>query len=113
MGILRWILALPIILGTVFFALAHPEATKITLTPFHEAITFPLYFIVISFLVIGFFLGALIAWIGMFPSWREKRHLKKEVAKLTKELNKSNEKFMKELSKEKTEPNNILPAIEE
>jgi len=82
------------------FALANPAPTEITWSPFHEPTTLPLYFVVVTFLCLGFLIGAIIAWIGMLPSWKEKRALKKENTQLTKDLNKANEKLIEELSKQ-------------
>lgn len=101
MAILRWLLTLPIIIVVVLFALANPAPTQITFSPFHEPTILPLYFVVVTFLCFGVIIGALIAWIGMLPSWREKRNLKKDNAKLTSDLNKANEKLIEELSKDK------------
>mgnify|MGYP000739824526 CR=1 FL=1 len=109
MSLLRWLFMLPIILLVILFALANPSPTIINWSPFHEAITLPLYFIVVFFLCLGFLIGALISWVGMLPSWKEKRNLKKENAKLEKDLNKANEKLIEELSKEKSDPYTRLP----
>lgn len=100
---------LPIILLVIFFALANPTPTEITWSPFSEAVTLPLYFIVVFFLCLGFLIGALIAWVGMLPSWKEKRNLKKQNAKLEKDINKANEKLIEELSKDKSDPYTRLP----
>jgi len=110
MAFFRWILAIPIIVLVILFAFAHPETTSITWSPFHEPKMMPLYFVVIMFLGIGILLGALIAWIGMFPTWREKRQLQKDVRQLEKDLNTANEKLIEELSKEKADPYTRLPA---
>jgi uncharacterized integral membrane protein len=100
---------LPIILLVILFALANPSPTEIILSPFSDPIKLPLYFIVVFFLCLGFLIGALISWVGMFPGWKEKRNLKKENIKLEKDLNKANEKLIEELSKEKSDPYTRLP----
>ncbi len=110
MALLRWLLTLPIILLVVLFALANPAPTSFTWSPFHEPTTLPLYFIVVTFLCLGFLIGALIAWIGMLPNWQAKRDLKKENAKLEKDLKIANEKLIEELSKEKYNHAPVIPS---
>lgn len=93
MALLRWIIALPFIIGAVLFALAHPEKVSVTLNPLQAPVELPLYFVALLFLGIGFILGALVAWLGMSQNRKERRQYKKEVKTLTKE----NEKLGKKI----------------
>ena len=93
MALLRWIIALPFIIGAVLFALAHPEKVSVTLNPLQDAVELPLYFVALLFLGIGFILGALVAWLGMSQTRKERRQYKKEVKTLTKEADKQNKKI--------------------
>ena len=103
MTITRWIVALPLIVGAVLFALAHPDPVSVTWNPFEEAVQLPLYFVALAFLGIGFLLGAFIAWLGMGKVRRERRQQRKTIKKLEKDINAANEKMIETLSKMKPE----------
>ena len=93
MAFLRWIFALPLIVGAVLFALAHPQKVSLTYNPVSDPIELPLYFVALAFLGIGFLLGVFSTWLGMGKVRKERRAFKKEVKTLTKENDKlSNEK---------------------
>lgn len=87
----RWIIALPFIVGAILFALKHPEKVSITFNPFSSPLELPLYFVALVFLGIGFLLGALIAWMGMSKTRKDRRTFKKENKKLLKENKKLEE----------------------
>lgn len=99
MHILRWIIALPIVIGAVLFALANPQIINLTWSPFHDPRQLPLYTIVLGFLALGFLLGMFMAWVGMHGTRKEKREYKKQTKRLEKELKETNEKLMEALSK--------------
>ncbi len=106
MAILRWIITLPFIIGAVAFAIAHPEGVSITFSPFIAPIELPLYAVTLLFLLVGFFLGILMGWLGMSQTRKERRQYKKEVKVLTKDkeklendIEKLEEKLSKEVSK--------------
>lgn len=100
MGIIRWIIALPFIVGAVLFALAHPEKVSITLNPLQDPVELPLYFVGLSFLGAGFILGAFMAWIGMGHVRKDRRTYKKEIKKLKKENEKLNQDVLDALAKQ-------------
>ena len=106
MTIIRWIIALPFIVGAILFALAHPQKVSITFNPFQAPIELPLYFVALSFLGAGFLLGALIAWIGMSKVRKDRRAYKKEIKKLTRENDKLNKDIAEAL--EQTTPSSNL-----
>jgi uncharacterized integral membrane protein len=102
MSILRWIIALPFVVGAVLFALANPQIVELQWTPFNQAMSLPLYFISLFFLGIGFLLGALMAWIGMGKTRQERRQYKRENKQLERDINEANEKLTQALAKQKT-----------
>ena len=107
MSLIRWILALPIIVGAVLFALAHPDMVKITWSPFEPPVEFPLYFVALVFLGAGFILGSFVSWLGMSKVRRERRQQKKTIKKLEKDINDANNKIM-EISAQKKDSFPVL-----
>ena len=103
MNLIRWIIAAPIVIGAVLFALANPTNVMLTWSPIHEPKELPLYFIALSFLGIGFLLGAVIAWLNMGKTRADKRRLKKENKQLEKDINESNEKLTQAMANDKPE----------
>ena len=111
MAFLRWIIALPIIVGAVLFALAHGEVVTVTWNPFEAPIELPLYFVALVFLGMGFILGAFTAWMSMGKVRKERRQQKKKIKQLEKDINAANEKVMETLAQKKIEKNN-QPVIQ-
>lgn len=109
MALLRWILALPFIVGAVLFALANPQIVDIQWSPFHDSKSFPLYFVVLFFLGVGFLLGAFMAWIGMGKTRSERRQFKRENKQLERDINAANEKLTETLATQKTTERTPLP----
>ncbi|HPD82285.1 MAG TPA: LapA family protein [Alphaproteobacteria bacterium] len=110
MSFIRWIIALPIIVGAVLFALANPAIVSVTWSPFHSAIDLPLYFVALAFLGAGFLLGAFVAWIGMGKVRKDRRQQKKTIKQLEKDINAANEKIMT-LSTASHKSNNQIAAL--
>lgn len=102
MTLLRWIVTLPLIIGAVLFAMANAQPVTFNWNPFQTETQLPLYAVSFMFLGIGFFIGALVAWVGMHTTRRECRRLKKENKQLEKDINIANEKLIEELSKKDT-----------
>ncbi len=88
MAFLRGLLALPLIIGTVAFAITHTTKVPVTLNPFESSIELPLYVVALGFLAVGFILGSIVAWISMHKVRKEKRAQKKEIKKLEKDIEK-------------------------
>lgn len=86
MKILRWIVAVPIIVAAVLFALAHPQPVDFVWSPVNNPITIPLYVLTLGLCAVGFILGALAAWFGMSGLRRERRTQKKTIKQLEKDL---------------------------
>lgn len=110
MNIIRWIIAAPIVIGAVLFALANPTNVMLTWSPMHEPIDLPLYFIALAFLGVGFLLGAVIAWLNMGKTRAEKRRLKKENKQLEKDINEANEKLTEALANYKPDGKDTKPT---
>lgn len=108
MTFIRWIIALPLIVGAVLFALAHPDLVSITWNPFAPPVELPLYFVTLMFLGAGFLLGAFVAWLGMGKVRKERRQQRKTIKKLQKDIDDANEKIMEALSQKKTD----LPVLQ-
>lgn len=112
MGIIKWIVTLPLVVGAVLFALAHPQTVPLTLNPFQDPIELPLYFVALCFLGAGFFLGAIIAWVGMGTVRKDRRQYKKEIKKLTKENESLKEEVIQSLEKKETQLSSPSKVIE-
>jgi len=102
MAFLRGLLALPLIIGTVAFAMTHTMKVPVVLNPFEPAIELPLYIVALGFLAVGALLGAIVAWIGMHKVRKAKRvqrkeikNLEKTIGRLESDLAKANVKFSK------------------
>lgn len=109
MAIIRWIIALPLIVGAVLFALAHPTSVAITWNPFEPAINLPLYFVALTFLGFGVVLGAFMAWLGMGKVRKDRRKQKKTIKQLEKDIIEANDKIIETLAKYK--PTNQPPLL--
>lgn len=107
MVFLKWLLTLPFIVGAVLFALANPQIVDLQWTPFNQKMSLPLYFIALFFLGVGFLLGAIMAWIGMGKTRKERRQFKRENKQLERDINYANEKLTEALAKQK--PSTPLP----
>lgn len=101
MAFLRWIIALPIVVGAVLFALAHPDNVSVTWSPFEPPVDLPLYFVALVFLGGGFLLGAFVAWLGMSNVRRDRRRQKKEIKRLEKDIDEANKKTVEILAEKK------------
>ena len=86
MAFLRGLIALPLIVVVVLFAVTHTEKVPVSINPFESAVEYPLYVVALGFLAVGFLLGAMIAWISMSKLRRENRARGKKIKKLEKEL---------------------------
>ncbi len=86
MKILRWMAAVPLIVAAVLFALAHPQPVDFYWSPVNPPLTLPLYALALGLTAVGFVIGALAAWLGMAGLRRDRRHLKKTVRQLEKDL---------------------------
>jgi uncharacterized integral membrane protein len=99
MQLLKWIFALPLIIGAIFFAVANPDIVTVNFAPFATALNTPLYLICFLFLTGGFLLGTLLTWASGSDVRKERRKQKKEIKKLQKEIEDHHDKMAETLSK--------------
>lgn len=86
MALLRWVLAVPVIVICIFLALANREDIQFTYSPIHDPIEIPLSFTVLSALALGFVFGTVISWLSMGHLRKERRKQKKAIKQLQKDL---------------------------
>jgi uncharacterized integral membrane protein len=86
MRFLSWLITLPVIVLCVLFAVSNRQEVNLDLWPTGYVLTAPLYLISLGCLVLGFFSGALIFWLGGLGARLQRRYLTKEVEKLKREL---------------------------
>jgi uncharacterized integral membrane protein len=110
MAFIKWILALPLIIGAVLFAMAHAQTVTVTWNPLKPEMELPLYVVTFLFLGIGILIGMLLAWISMSNVRKERRQLKKENKQLERDINATNEKLIEELANKKSQ--NVPEVIE-
>ena len=84
--ILSWIVAAPIVILVLWFALSNLNAITLRLWPLPFDLTIPIAFLTLSQLFICFLLGAIVTWIGDRHRRRETRLLNKRVAELEQSL---------------------------
>ena len=106
MGFLRWIIALPILVGCFIFAVSNPDTVSIHL-PTISPIELPLYIVAFVALGVGFLFGAAILWLSMGKLRKERKQYKKTVKKLEKEISEINDKLHESLSSS-TEKENVI-----
>ena len=92
---LAWLVTLPLILGTVAFAIFHTQGITLTFSPWHNPVTVPLYMPVLSAIGIGFFFGALMTWAANGRLRAKSREQKKKIAALEQQIAASNENAYK------------------
>lgn len=95
MTFLRWIVAVPIIVAAVLFAIAHPQPVDFVWSPVNEPVTIPLFALTLGLCALGFILGALATWLGMGKVRQDRRAQKKAIKTLEKDLAAANENVIK------------------
>lgn len=96
MVILRWILALPVIVICVFLAVSNRDDITIAYSPLHDPISLPLYFFALCILALGFLAGSLLTWLSTGNVRKERRRYKKELKLAQKELDVMRESTLKD-----------------
>ena len=61
--LIAWLIFIPLAFTVAFFAIANRQNVTIDLWPLPFAITLPLFIVVLSTVIFGFLVGALIHWI--------------------------------------------------
>ena len=85
-AVLRWIFSLLIPAGSVLFALANRQTVPVAWSPLHDPYAVPVFGIALGALLFGFVLGGTMVWLNAGPLRRDRRHLRKTVKALEKEL---------------------------
>jgi len=84
--ILSWIVAAPIVILVVLFAVSNRDSITLRLWPFPDQLTLLIPLFTLIQLFVGFLLGAIVTWIGDRRRRRETRLLNKRVAELEQSL---------------------------
>lgn len=63
------------------FAVTNPQVTTLYLTPFHNALEYPLYMIILGALAAGFLIGCVTVWINMDGLRKQNRQYKRDIKK--------------------------------
>jgi uncharacterized integral membrane protein len=88
--LLAWLFTLPLIIGAIGFALYNAEIIPVTVSPFLEPLSMPVYVPVLAAIAFGFIFGALMTWAGMARLRKEKREQAKRIKTLEKEIQSAN-----------------------
>ena len=106
MGFIRWTIGVIIAITTAGFAVKNRHTIELFWSPLHPSTELPLYLAALGLMAFGFTLGCLMVWLNAEPVRRTRRHQKKEIKKLKKELSTINE------SKETNAPaSEFFPAL--
>jgi uncharacterized integral membrane protein len=86
MKFLWWIVLAVVVLVLILFAVSNRESVSVGLWPLPDFVEMPLYLLVLGTLIIGFFFGQLVAWVGGWRWRREARRSRERIALLEREL---------------------------
>ena len=86
MRILGWLLALPIALLIVVFAVANRHDVRLELWPLPWVLDLPVYLAVLGALVKGIVIGLLVAWLAGTGARRRAREHKRRADSLQRQL---------------------------
>lgn len=76
---LSWIVTLPLTVLAVLFALSNSATSEVRLWPLPWVAELPLYLLILGSLLLGFLLGAVVAWISSGARRRRMRALAQQV----------------------------------
>lgn len=88
MGFIKMLIGIPVIAVLLTFAFVNNDLATFSLWPFSVEITVSLSVAVLFFVVLGFVLGSLYAWLSYAPVRASLRRQKKQNKKLSKEQQK-------------------------
>ncbi len=81
-----WIVLALVAVLLILFAVSNRATVSVGLWPLPETIELPLYLLVLATLIVGFFSGELVAWVGGWRWRREARRSRERIAMLEREL---------------------------
>lgn len=68
MKLIKWVLALALMVPVVLFVVSNPNVVTLRLWPFPGGIDLPLALAGVSLAGLGFVLGALVVWLSVLPT---------------------------------------------
>jgi len=83
---LSWIVTLPVTLLVVVFAVANREEVVLSFWPLPWAPPLPIWLIVLGGLLVGFLLGATVAWLSGGPRRQRARQTAERARELARQL---------------------------
>jgi len=86
MRFLWWVMLALVALILILFAVSNRESVSFGLWPLPDAVELPLYLVVLGTLIVGFFVGELVAWVGGWRWRREARRSRDRIVMLEREL---------------------------
>jgi uncharacterized integral membrane protein len=84
--VLHWLILGPLFVIAILFAIGNVTPVSIGLWPLAGYLQAPLSFIVLIFLVIGFFAGAIVAWFGGSRRRQRNREMAERNASLMRQI---------------------------
>ena len=89
MALIKSIFTFILTLMIAGFCILNAQSIEVEWSPVHNAITLPLYTIILGSLLCGFILGAAALWMNSGSLRKTKRQQKKQIQNLEKELAKT------------------------
>lgn len=84
--LLAWFLTLPFLVGAIAFALYNQESVSVTVNPFRDPSTLPLYVPVLAAVAFGFVFGSIMTWAAMGRLRHERSEARKKIKSLEKQV---------------------------
>ncbi len=79
MRLAYWIVALPVALAIIVFAVTNREEVAIDLWPLAYSVTLPVFAVVLIAILIGFIWGGVVTWLGAGRSRQRARELSRRL----------------------------------
>jgi uncharacterized integral membrane protein len=89
--LLTWLLTLPFIVAAIAFALYNQVAVAVTVNPFKDAMTLPMYVPVLAAVAFGFVFGSVMTWAAMGRLRKERSDQRKKIKTLEKQIVNANQ----------------------
>jgi len=89
--LLAWLLTLPFIVAAIAFALYNQVDVAVTVNPFKDAVTLPVYVPVLAAVAFGFVFGSVMTWAAMGRLRKERSDQRKKIKTLEKQIANSNQ----------------------
>lgn len=109
-ALLKFIFTIPFIAALFWLSFANRAEVKFAWSPVHEPLTVAVSVLLLAAVACGFVWGALITWLNYAPVRRDRRHAKKTMVKLEKELTLARAKTAAPVASADTPPPSSLPA---